>query len=44
VEVARLIADARRLHAEVLALGTEHIREIDTALLPVIQLTDETGE
>lgn len=44
VEVARLIADARRLHAEVLALGPEHIREIDTALLPVIQLTDETGE
>ena len=44
VEVAQLIADARRLRAEVVALGPEHIREIDRALLPIIRLTDESDQ
>lgn len=43
VEVAQLIADSRRLHAEVLALGPEHISAIDHALLPIIQLTNDHG-
>ncbi len=41
VEVAQLIADARRLHAEVVALGPERLGEIDRALLPIIRLSDE---
>lgn len=40
VEVARLIADARRLHAEVAALGPERMGEVDLSLLPIIHLTD----
>ena len=39
VEVAQLIADARRLHAEVLAVGPERLGEIDRARLPVILLS-----
>ncbi|HKT39259.1 MAG TPA: DUF309 domain-containing protein, partial [Ktedonobacterales bacterium] len=40
VEVARLIADARRLHAEVAATAPGNLGEIDRSLLPVIRLTD----
>jgi hypothetical protein len=40
VEVARLIGDARRLRAEVVALGPKRLAEVDRALLPVIQLAD----
>ena len=36
VEVAQLIADARRLRAEVVALGPERLGEIDRSLLPII--------
>ena len=41
VEVAQLIADARRLHAEVVALGPERIGEIDRSLLPIIHVSDQ---
>ncbi|HEY1390928.1 MAG TPA: DUF309 domain-containing protein [Ktedonobacterales bacterium] len=41
VEVALLIADARRLHAEVVALGSERLSEIDLSLLPIIQISDQ---
>ena len=40
VEVAQLIADARRLHDEVAALGPERLGEIDRPLLPIIQVSD----
>lgn len=43
VEVALLIADARRLHAEVMALGPERLAEVDHALLPIIQLRGADG-
>jgi predicted metal-dependent hydrolase len=38
IEVGRLIADARRLRAEVERLGPEHLDEIDLSLLPVIRM------
>ena len=41
VEVARLIADARRLRAEIVALEPERIAEVDLALLPVVHLSGE---
>jgi predicted metal-dependent hydrolase len=41
VEVAQLIADARHLHAEVVALGPERLAEIDRSLLPIIRLASE---
>ena len=41
VEVAQLIADARRLHAEVVALGPERLGDIDYSLLPIILVTDQ---
>ena len=41
VEVARLISDARRLRAEVVALGPERLGEVDRALLPIIRLSDQ---
>lgn len=40
VEVAQLIADAHRLHAEVAAHGPERTSEVDRALLPIIQVTN----
>lgn len=40
VEVARLISDARRLRAAVVALGPERLAEVDRALLPVVRLSD----
>jgi len=40
VEVAQLIAAARRLHAEVLALGPERLAGLDRSLLPLIQVSD----
>ncbi|MGE5335776.1 MAG: DUF309 domain-containing protein [Nitrososphaerota archaeon] len=39
VEVARLIADARRLHAAVVAHGPGGTSEVDRALLPIILVT-----
>jgi uncharacterized protein len=41
VEVGRLIADARALHARLVELGPEHFREVDLALLPLVRLTSE---
>ncbi len=41
VEVAQLIADARRLHAEVVALRPERLGEIDRSLLPIIQVSNQ---
>lgn len=42
VDVARLIADARRLHREVVALGPERISEVDLALLPIVRLSEDS--
>ena len=39
VEVGQLIADARRLRVEMVALGPERIGEVDLALLPIVRLT-----
>lgn len=41
VEVGRLVADARRLRAELVALGPERFHEVDLALLPEVRLTSE---
>lgn len=41
VDVASLIAQARRLHAEVLRLGPDHLADVDRGLLPHIALLDE---
>jgi len=41
VEVGRLIADARRLRAELVALGPERFEEVDLALLPIVRLVGE---
>jgi uncharacterized protein len=38
VEVARLIADARRLRAEIVALGPDRLLEVNLALIPVVYL------
>ena len=38
VDVARLIADARRLRAALVALGPGHVGEVDRALLPQVHL------
>ena len=38
VDVARLIADARRLRATLVALGPERFTEVDLALLPRVSL------
>jgi len=40
VEVERLIEDARRLRAAVVALGPERMAEVDPELLPVVLLSD----
>jgi predicted metal-dependent hydrolase len=42
VDVGGLIADARRLRAELVALGPERFEEIDLALLPIVRLTGES--
>ncbi len=44
VEVARLIADARRLRAELVARGPERLAEVDRALLPRVHLTAHQAE
>jgi predicted metal-dependent hydrolase len=44
VEVARLITEARRLHAALVALGPERFREFDPTLIPLVHLTSDTGE
>jgi hypothetical protein len=41
VEVGRLIADARRLRAELVALGPERFEEVDLTLLPIVRVTGE---
>ncbi len=41
VEVGRLIADARRLRAELVALGPERFEEVDLALLPIVRVAGE---
>lgn len=41
VEVGQLIADARRLRAEVVARGPDRLAEVDLALLPIIHLSAE---
>ncbi len=38
VDVARLIADARTLHATLTQLGPDHFRKVDLSLLPIIQV------
>ncbi len=40
VAVGQLIADARRLRAELAALGPERLREVDLALLPQVHQVD----
>ncbi|MGH2515465.1 MAG: DUF309 domain-containing protein [Ktedonobacterales bacterium] len=40
VEVGLLIADARRLHNVLMALGPEGMDEVDLILLPVVRLTE----
>ena len=42
VDVAQLVEDARRLHAEVVALGPEGLGEFDRSLLPIIRLAGES--
>ena len=44
IEVARLIADARRLRTEVVALGPERMGEVDLSLLPIIRLVREDDQ
>ena len=41
VEVGRLIADARRLRAELATLGPERFEEVDLALLPIVRVAGE---
>ena len=41
VEVGRLIADARRLRAELVALGPERFEEVDLTLLPIVRVAGE---
>jgi predicted metal-dependent hydrolase len=41
VEVDALITDARRLRAELVALGPERFEEVDLALLPIVRLDGE---
>ena len=43
VEVARLIADARRVHGEVIALGPDRISEYDLSTLPQVHYTRNYG-
>jgi predicted metal-dependent hydrolase len=40
VDVARLIADARRLRAELVALGPDRFREVNLAQLPIVRLVE----
>ena len=44
VQVAHLIADARLLRAELVALGPDHFTEVDLALLPQVRLAGSTQE
>src|SRR5690242_8915492 len=41
VEVAQLIADARRLHDEIVTLGPKRLGEFDRSLLPIILVSDQ---
>jgi predicted metal-dependent hydrolase len=44
VDVARLIREARALHAAMLALGPEHFDQIDLTLLPQVHLDVPQGD
>src|SRR6478609_6654870 len=41
VDVGWLIADARRLRAELATLGPERFEEVDLALLPIVRVAGE---
>jgi len=41
IQVARLIADARRLRAEIVALRPERFEQVDRALVPQVHLSGE---
>ena len=41
VEVGELIAQAQRLRAAILALGPEHLADVDLALLPQVRLSQD---
>ena len=41
VEVGKLIADARRLRAELVSLGPERFEDVDLALLPLVRVAGE---
>lgn len=43
VQVARLIADARRLRAVLVALGPERLGEVDLALLPMVHVVSPSA-
>lgn len=42
VDVARLVADARNLHAAIVAAGPDRLREVDLALLPRVHRSRAT--
>jgi predicted metal-dependent hydrolase len=44
VDVARLIAAARRLRTAVVAVGPDATASVDRALLPIIRMVDATSE
>lgn len=44
IDVQRLIADARRLRAALVALGPEHFLEVDQSLIPEVHLTPSNGK
>jgi len=44
VDVARLIADARRLRAAVVAAGPDATDAVDRALLPIVRLVDDASD
>jgi hypothetical protein len=44
VQVAWLIADARSLRTELVALGPDHFTEVDLTLLPLVRLTGSVQE
>lgn len=43
IDVARLIAEARRLRAALVSLGPERFAEVDLALLPLVYLLEDGG-
>ena len=43
VDVARLVADARRLRAAVVSAGPERLADVDLGLLPHVHVTPSNG-